>query len=265
MDLWKTESISEFYFPGWYELLHRLRRNYIKTNLSRKCIAAAPAFILSVSFLMGPRASQLCRLVGTDLTGAEGVDHSLSGWIGWFKLCQRAIKEMFDEEQLENKIILSHVNVTRRCSLLPLVMKGKQLAPAGSCGMVLSWRLTVLGQCYAQQGRAESQIQSGPCGITKLLGQTLPKRPFTPFSKQLGDGAAQWPGLLGVMPVEEKSGRSMLDSDVCESKGKELRIGQGEPRLQCRFYKLLANPTGRFRVRHDCWGSLILTERPRPW
>ena len=71
--------------------------------------------------------------------------------------------------------------------------------------------------------------------------------------------------LLGVMPVEEKSGRSMLDSDVCESKGKELRIGQGEPRLQCRFYKLLANPTGRFRVRHDCWGSLTLTERPRPW
>lgn len=103
---------------------------------------------------------------------------------------------MFDEEQLENKIILSHVNVTRRCSLLPLVVKGKQLAPAGSCGMVLSWRLTVLGQFYPQPGSAESQIQSGPCGITKLLGQTLPKSPFTPFSKQLGDGAAQWPGFI---------------------------------------------------------------------
>ena len=45
---------------------------------------------------------------------------------------------MFDEEHLENKIILSHVNVTKRCSLLPLAVKGKQLAPAGSCGMVLS-------------------------------------------------------------------------------------------------------------------------------
>ena len=142
---------------------------------------------------MGPRASQLWRLVGIDLTGAEGVDHSLSGWIGWFKLCQRAIKEMFDEEYLENKIILSHVNVTRRCSLLPLAVKGKQLAPAGSCGMVLSWRLTAVGHFCAQQGRVESQIQSGPCGITKLLGQTWPKRPFMPFSKQLGDGAAQWP------------------------------------------------------------------------
>lgn len=87
---------------------------------------------------MGSRASQLCRLLGIDLTGAEGVDHRLSGWIGGFTRCQRAIKEMFDEEHLENKTVLSRVNVTGRCSLLPLVVNGKQLAPAGSCGLLPS-------------------------------------------------------------------------------------------------------------------------------
>ena len=45
---------------------------------------------------------------------------------------------MFDEEHLEKKIILSLMNVTKRCSLLPLVVNRKELAPAGTCGMVLS-------------------------------------------------------------------------------------------------------------------------------
>lgn len=44
---------------------------------------------------------------------------------------------MFDEERLEKNINPSLENATKRCSLLPLGVDGKQLVLAGACGMVL--------------------------------------------------------------------------------------------------------------------------------
>lgn len=84
--------------------------------------------------------------------------------------------------------------------------------------------------------------------------------------RALGSAAWRWStsdqNLLGVMPVKGKGGGSILACATCESRGGGLRIGQGKPRLWCRFYIVLAKPKGKYRAKFASWSrnaqSLVL-------
>ena len=111
----------------------------------------------------------------------------------------------------------------------------------------------------ARQSRVRYKV--GPVASLNYRARLCPRGHSCPSASSLEMELPSAQAWLGVMPV----GESMLDSDICEGKGEEPRIGQGEPRLRCRLHESSANPTGRFRARHVCWRSLTLTEMPRPW